>query len=172
MTYLFDSMFLQSRLQLSSLFKLIPKPPCSGEEKPACSGECQGVCDLEGLIYLPTLGSCTPKFWVSPLLGCSSSVPVQGRCLLAEGSAKTQGLGDLSCMGKSNHAAPALGYYFSTRGCVRISSCRGQSWNCHSKHFTWLHGINRMITALGDFHGNACLGLRVHSLQNTCSRYL
>lgn len=34
MTYLFDSMFLHSRLQLSSLFKLIPKRPCSGEKNP------------------------------------------------------------------------------------------------------------------------------------------
>lgn len=49
-------------------------------------------------------------------LGGSSSLP-EWAGLGAEGILEqTQGPGDLSCMGKSNHAAAALGCYFSTRG--------------------------------------------------------
>lgn len=171
MTYLFDSMFLPSRLQHSSPFRLIPKPPCCGEGKPACSGGCQQACGLVGLICLSTLGCCTPEFRVS----------VAGRWLQPSHGGHVPGArgicrpdsrpGDLSCRGKSNHAATALGYYFSTLGCVRISSCRGQSWNCHSKRFTRLHRINQVVIALG-LSWEFLFGTKgVHSPQHACSRY-
>lgn len=78
MTYLFDQRFLRSRLQLSSLFKLIPKPSMLWRQTPAHSGECQEVCGSMGLICLSTSGCCAPKFRVSPLLGDGSSLPVRG----------------------------------------------------------------------------------------------
>lgn len=157
-------MFLRSRLQFSSPFKLIPKPPCSGEKNlPALENARKFVARWVWSIYLPQDVTLPNSEWAhcweaAPAFLCRE--PVQGRCLVAEGSADWQGLGDLSCMKKSNHAAPALGYYFSTRGCVRISSRSGQSWNCHSNHFTRLHGTNQVIVALGDFNGNVYLGLR------------
>lgn len=121
MTYLFDSMFLQSRIQLSSLLKLIPKPPCSGGEKPACSGERQEACGSVGLICLSAWGCCSPEFRVRfrviPLWEAAPASLTEQAGLGAEGILEqTQGLGDLSCMGKSNHAAAALGCYFSTWG--------------------------------------------------------
>lgn len=170
-------MFLRSRLQLSSLFKLIPKPPCSGAKKtlPTLENVRKFVARWVWSLCLPQDAALPNSEWAhcweaAPAFLCGE--PVQGRCLVAEGSAHWEGQGDLSCMEKSNHAAPALGCYFSTRGCVRISSCGGQSWNCHSKHFTWLHGTNQVIVALSDFNGNVYLGLRCSQSSNTRSRYL
>lgn len=114
-------MFLRSRLQLSSPFKLIPKPPCSGEKNlPALENARKFVARWVWSIYLPQDVALPNSEWAhcweaAPAFLCGE--PVQGRCLVAEGSADWQGLGDLSCMQKSNHAAPALGYYFSTWGC-------------------------------------------------------
>lgn len=166
MTYLFDQMFLRSRLQLSSLFKLIPKPPCSGEKNPCPFWRMSGSLWLDGFdlfIYFRMLHSQILSEHIvrrSLQPSCAGS-PCSAGVWVAEGSTdQTQDLGDLRCMQKSNHAATTLGYYFSIQSCVRIFSCRSQSWVCHSKHFTHLHGINQVIVSLGCFDRNLYSRLR------------
>lgn len=166
MTYLFDQMFLHSRLQLSSLFKLIPKRPCSGEKNPCPFWRMSGSLWLDGFdlfIYFRMLHSQIPSEHIVRRLlqpSCAGS-PCSAGVWVAEGSTdQTQDLGHLRCMQKSSHAASTLGYYFSTRSCVRISSCSSQSWSCHSKHFTQLHGINQVIISLSGFNRSVYSRLR------------